>query len=147
MTTHKPKRLTRRHSFNPESFAVVGLETPEAIANLRAGAIALYQPVNSQELFAVERIVLAQLSMLRIAALETDEAVQSFAKSAAGLLPLFLRYKAQTKRLHRRGVEDFERLKALRHETPCGLTGEPANEAKNEPIRTTHTALVSDFKA
>jgi hypothetical protein len=38
---------------------------------LRADLIAVYQPVNSQELFAIERIALAQQAMLRIARLES----------------------------------------------------------------------------
>jgi hypothetical protein len=60
----------RKHRFNPDPFAVVRIESPAAIADLRADAIATYQPINSQELFAVERIALAQHSMLRMTALE-----------------------------------------------------------------------------
>jgi len=39
--------------------------------------------------------------------------------------PLFLRYKVLTEREYRRALEDFDRLKALRHELP------------NEPISDT----------
>ena len=74
----------RKYTFNSEYFAIVRLESPEIIANLRDDAIALYQPVNSQELFAVERVALAQLSLLRCAAMEAglfttclDDAMES----------------------------------------------------------------------
>ena len=60
----------RKHGFTASKFAVVRLEELDSLANLRADAIAVYQPVNSQELFAVERIALAQLSLLRCASLE-----------------------------------------------------------------------------
>ena len=59
----------RKHTFNPTGFAILRVETPETLANLRADAIARYQPADSQELFAVERIALAQLDILRVAGL------------------------------------------------------------------------------
>jgi hypothetical protein len=46
---------------------------------------------------------------------------------------LFLRYQAQTERMYRRAVEEFERLKRLRHELP----NEPILEAQPEPNETT----------
>src|ERR1019366_8974336 len=49
---------------------------------------------------------------------------------------LFLRYQAQTERLYRRAIEDFNRLKALRHELPNEpiLDTQPeANETVNPP--------------
>jgi hypothetical protein len=51
---------------------------------------------------------------------------------------LFLRYQAQTERMYRRAVEEFERLKRLRHELP----NEPILEAQpeaNEPLGTPET--------
>jgi hypothetical protein len=59
----------RKFTFNPGNYAMVRVEKPEDIANLRADAIAYYRPVNSQEMLAVERIALAQHEMLRVAAL------------------------------------------------------------------------------
>jgi hypothetical protein len=53
---------------------------------------------------------------------------RSVRKSEAG--KLFVRYQAQTERLYRRAVEEFERLKKLRAEFP----NEPNNEPNNEPI-------------
>jgi hypothetical protein len=61
----------RKHGFTASTFAVVRLEDVNEIADLTADAVAVYQPVNSQELFAVERIALAQQSMLRAARLES----------------------------------------------------------------------------
>ncbi|HXB73259.1 MAG TPA: hypothetical protein VNY05_33790 [Candidatus Acidoferrales bacterium] len=61
----------RKHGFTASTFAVVRLEDVNEIAHLRDDAVAVYQPVNSQELFAVERIALAQQSMLRAARLES----------------------------------------------------------------------------
>ena len=53
---------------------------------------------------------------------------------------LFLRYKVQTEREYRRAIEDFERLKALRHELP----NEPISDAQPEPIETTCDSLPAD---
>jgi len=39
----------------------------QLVANLRADLIAVYQPVNSQELFAIERIALTRQAILRAA--------------------------------------------------------------------------------
>ena len=61
----------RKHGFTASTFAVVRLEDLDEVAHLRADLIAVYQPVNSQELFAIERIALAQQAILRAARLET----------------------------------------------------------------------------
>jgi hypothetical protein len=58
---------SRKHGFTASHFAVVRLEELEEVAHLRADLIAIYQPANSQEMFAIERIALAQQAMLRIA--------------------------------------------------------------------------------
>jgi hypothetical protein len=60
----------RQHTFTPKNYAVIRLEPIDVLVNLRADLVACYQPVNSQELFALERVALAQLSLLRSAALE-----------------------------------------------------------------------------
>jgi hypothetical protein len=60
----------RKHGFTATGFAVVRLEDLNEVANLREDLISLYHPVNSQELFAVERIALAQQAILRAARLE-----------------------------------------------------------------------------
>jgi hypothetical protein len=60
----------RRHGFRASTFAVVRLEELDEIDNLRTDLIALYEPINSQELFAIERIALAQQSLLRSARFE-----------------------------------------------------------------------------
>jgi hypothetical protein len=61
---------SRKHGFAAADFAVVRLEDLQAVARLRADLVAVYQPVNSQELFAIERMALAQLAILRAARLE-----------------------------------------------------------------------------
>ena len=62
---------SRKHGFTASHFAVVRLEDLEEVDHLRADLIAIYQPANSQELFAIERIALAQQAILRIARLES----------------------------------------------------------------------------
>ena len=148
----------RRHGFAAADFAVVRLEDLEAVARLRADLVAVYRPVNSQELFALERVALAQHALLRAARLEsglfttclnealdrTGNPIVPMTEDLVGDLEitraqnrnyalaegfrriaregntwtLFLRYQAQTERLYRRAIEEFERLRALRHEFP-----------------------------
>ena len=156
---------SRRHAFSPAAFAVIRLEELDAIARLKQDLVAAYRPVNSQELFAVERIALAQQALLRSASLETGlftsclnetlqrdgglaytladdltrdievtkaqnrafalaEGLQLQARRSNGF-SLFLRYQAQTERLYRRAVEEFERLRALREELPNEPTIDP----------------------
>src|SRR5450432_1274500 len=62
---------SRKHGFTASTFAVVRLEDLEEIAHLKDDLVALYQPVNSQELFALERIALTQQALLRAARLES----------------------------------------------------------------------------
>jgi len=61
----------RRHGFTASVFAVVRLEGPQAVAHLKADLVAAYQPVNSQELIAIERLAIAQQCLFRAAALES----------------------------------------------------------------------------
>jgi hypothetical protein len=61
----------RKHGFAGSSFTVVRIEDLKDIDNLRQDALAFYLPVNSQEIFAVERIALCQMALLRIARLES----------------------------------------------------------------------------
>src|ERR1035437_2775277 len=61
----------RKHGFTASSFAVVRLEDLNEVAHLKEDLVNLYHPVNSQELFALERVALAQQAMLRAARLES----------------------------------------------------------------------------
>ena len=61
----------RKHVFTGSTFAVIRLEDIQEVGRLRDDLIALYQPVNSQELFALERAALAQHAILRGARLES----------------------------------------------------------------------------
>ncbi|MGA3019641.1 MAG: hypothetical protein ABSF62_21165 [Bryobacteraceae bacterium] len=60
----------RKHGFAGNAFTVVRLEELDEIYQLRQDSLDLYRPVNSQELFAVERIAACQLSLIRAARLE-----------------------------------------------------------------------------
>ena len=167
----------RTHGFAASSFAVVRLEDLQDIAHLRTDLIAVYKPVNSQELFTLEQMALAQQEMLRAARLGSgifttclDMALnhdgtpftpmspdlvgggnieitraqnRNFALADGfhrlarkdNTFPLFLRYQAQTERLYRRAVEEFERLKKLRTELP----NEPISEVQPEENKTAST--------
>src|SRR5450759_2109363 len=165
---------SRKHGFTASTFAVVRLEDIDEVAHLREDAIAVYQPVNSQELFAIERIALAQQTLLRVERLHEgicttflNEALTGQGKPLMAIgdelvngdheitmaqnrnylfaegfhrinkyspsFTLFLRYQAQSERMYRRAVEEFERLKRLRHELP----NEAILEAQPEPNETT----------
>ena len=75
---------SRKHGFTASTFTVVRLEEIDEVERLRDDAIAFYQPINSQELFAVERIALAQQSMLRAARLEAGVATNSMNEAFGG---------------------------------------------------------------
>jgi|ERR1039458_1229758 hypothetical protein len=60
----------RKHGFSGSLFTVVRLEDHDEIPNLRSDLIDLYRPVNSQELFALERIAACQISLIRAERLE-----------------------------------------------------------------------------
>jgi hypothetical protein len=61
---------SRRHGFAASSFAVVRLEDLQEVVHLKADLAAAYQPVNSQEMFALERMAVAQQTIRRAARLE-----------------------------------------------------------------------------
>jgi hypothetical protein len=167
----------RKHGFTASTFVVVRLEDLDEVARLRQDAIAIYQPANSQELFAVERIALAQQTLLRVERLHTglcttflNEALDGNGRPLMGItdalvnddneitkaqnrnylfaegfhrlnkysnsFTLFLRYQAQSERLYRRAIEEFERLKALRHELP----NEPLMDTQPEATETVNIA-------
>ena len=67
---HRSSQNARKHGFTASTFAVVRLEDVQEVASLKEDLIDLYHPVNSQELFALERAALAQQSILRGARLE-----------------------------------------------------------------------------
>ena len=174
----------RKHGFTASHFAVVRLEDLQEVAHLRADLIAVYRPVNSQELFAIERIALAQQAILRITHLEggllttcLNEALDTSGRlfiamsqqlvgdgdvtitqaqnrayalaegfhrmttsKISNTWPLFMRYKVLTEREYRRALEDFDRLKALRHELP----NEPIIDDQPEPIATAYDPSQAD---
>ena len=60
----------RKHRFCSSNFAVAHLEDLDEIVELRQDLLDLYHPANSQELWAVERIALCQMSLIRASRLE-----------------------------------------------------------------------------
>ena len=57
----------RKHTLTASDFSVVRLEDIQGIANLKDDLVAAYQPVNSQERFALERMAIAQQTLIRAA--------------------------------------------------------------------------------
>ena len=64
-------RNSVKHGLASEKFTVVRLEDIHEIACLRADIVAAYQPVNSQELFALDQMAIRQQAMLRSARFES----------------------------------------------------------------------------
>lgn len=56
---------SRKHSLTAAAVSILRLEEHGELDNLRADALAHYQPQTSQEIFAVERIAVYQLMMVR----------------------------------------------------------------------------------
>jgi hypothetical protein len=110
----------RKHIFNPTSFPVVRLEEIDEVDRLRADAIAAYQPVNSQETFAVERIVLAQQALLRAERLHSgifticlNETVTDDGRPITAINPILVNDDFQICRAQNRNfllAEGFNRL-------------------------------------
>ena len=73
----------RKHGFAAAAYTVLRIEDANDVADLRADLVEFYQPANSQELFAIERIALAQHAILRIARLETGLLTSCFNQSLA----------------------------------------------------------------
>ncbi len=64
-------RNSVKHGFAASAFAVVRLEDVHEVDHLTADLVAVYQPANSQELLALQRMAIAQQSILRAARLES----------------------------------------------------------------------------
>src|ERR1039458_319968 len=142
----------RKHGFAAAAYTVPRLEDVEEVADLRDRAVAFYEPANSQELFAVERIAIIQQAMNRAARLEAGtfttclndvlnlrerplmemdpemygggepgrEQVKNYLlaegfRRSVGKSNVICRcaYSAQSERLYRRAIADFDRIKAL----------------------------------
>jgi hypothetical protein len=59
-----------KHGFRAAEFTVINLEDSAEVEALQADLVHVYQPVNTQELFAIERMALAQQQILRASRLE-----------------------------------------------------------------------------
>ncbi len=60
----------RRHGFAAAEFIVVRAEHLDEVADIKADLVAVYHPVNSEELSALERVALTRHTMLRASRLE-----------------------------------------------------------------------------
>jgi len=58
-------------NFDRSAFTAIRAEDLDAIAHIKASLVAHYQPANSEELYAIERIALARHSLLRTYRLES----------------------------------------------------------------------------
>ena len=92
-TPTEPSR-NRAHTFTASSFSVVRLEDIHEIGNLKADLVACYRPVNSQEMFALERMAIAQQFILRAARLDAglftaalNDAIDTDNNPIAGMVP------------------------------------------------------------
>jgi hypothetical protein len=66
----RSSRNASTHGLASVAFHVLRIEEPDLFDRLKAQAAEVYQPVNAEEMFAVERIALAKLGILRVARLE-----------------------------------------------------------------------------
>ncbi len=73
----------RKHGFTASTFAVVRLEDLQEVDHLRAG----HQPVNSQELFAIERLALTQQALFGDTRLTVSPLVMQRGLCARGAQP------------------------------------------------------------
>jgi hypothetical protein len=64
-------RNSVKHGFAATSFTVVRLEDVHEVAHLTTDLVSVYQPANSQELFALQRMAISQQAILRAARLES----------------------------------------------------------------------------
>ncbi len=99
------------------------IETPEELARLREDLIAFYRPLNVRERLAVERVALAQQSLLRAARLESSLFANPPGKELHSVLEteafkFFLRYQAQAERTYKYAIDE---LMYLRSERPLVL--------------------------
>jgi len=60
----------RKHKFAASIFTAVRLEDLDEICDLRQDLVDLHHPINSHELWAVERVAVCQLSLIRASRLE-----------------------------------------------------------------------------
>jgi hypothetical protein len=69
----------RKHGLAAATFTASSIEDTDQLANLIDDAVAFYQPQNSQEQFAVERIALCQMALLRAYRFEAGAITDCFA--------------------------------------------------------------------
>ncbi|MEO5923568.1 MAG: hypothetical protein ABIR70_07055 [Bryobacteraceae bacterium] len=122
-------RNARKHAFAGAYFAIVKLEDREAVDHLRADLITVFQPANSQELFALERIAIAQHTLLRIARLEAglgttalNETFETFTRTPFEPLHEDLQVDPQDVREQNRAYRLAHGFRTMTRETPTTWT-------------------------
>ncbi|MGO9259550.1 MAG: hypothetical protein ACLQU1_25045 [Bryobacteraceae bacterium] len=140
--------------------AAIGAEERDAVDQLKAGLVARCQPLDAQELLAVERIARAQHALLRASRLESGlftcaisqaldngettgdpdpdhtlaDGFRRMVHESSDVWKLCLRYQAQAQRNYRLAVQDFDRLKAQRPPIPNEPVSEPESESP-QPLK------------
>ena len=71
-----------KHGFTAANFALVFGENAEELEAFKDDAVAFYEPANSQEMLAVERIALAQFGMMRLARMEVGLLTDAYNRTA-----------------------------------------------------------------
>ena len=92
-TTEGKARSARnavKHGFTASNFGVPRLEELQEVERLKQDLVSVYQPVNAQEMFALERMALAQQSILRAARLEAGLFCSCFDDTMAGSTPILV---------------------------------------------------------
>jgi hypothetical protein len=117
-------------------------DLPEELARLRDDLIEFYRPVGSQERMAVERLALAQQSMLRAARLEDSLFANPPGKELHSVLEseafkFFLRYHAQAQRTYSTALKELMLLRSQRPPVQPAPSDGPARPRLVPPPHTT----------
>ncbi len=124
---------SRKHGLTASTFTASGVEESEELQNLIDDAVAHYQPQGSQEQFAVERIALCQLAILRAHRIEAGLLGSAFA-GGKQLVPSVPRQSTRYRSLRRRLSPDGRRRPRLRPPPPLSSPSRP-------PIPPSHRRL------
>ena len=115
--------LARKRPFDAQAYTVRGLESPADLARLRDGLVAFYEPIDAVELFAVEHIALAKLSLSRCARIEAGLIAlaaqgrldaDSSRPGKSSTMETFRRYQTGAERIYRNAIRGFLLLRGAK---------------------------------
>jgi len=143
----------RKHGFTASTFAVVRLDELDEVALLRVERLHTGMATtflnealdgNGRPLMGISPELVNDDNEITKAQNRNYLFAEGFHRlnKYSNSFTLFLRYQAQTERLYRRAIDEFNRLKALRHELPnepISDTQPEANETINTPATKTAT--------